>query len=146
MLAGLTFALLLSTAPRAWAEKSDKGDKGKKEEKPGPAKKMKILEVFPSKRYTIVAIKFYDAKGKVTAVKAGTFSWWSNFLKDRRKPAKKRRIDLAKVHYRKEKYTLKLVGYKRLCPPRTARLRVTFKGTEPRRRFRSTWKKRAKCR
>ena len=143
-LAVLTFVLFLGTALQARAADDEK--KGKKDKKPGPAEKMKIIEVFPSKSFTIVAVKFYDAKGKVTAVQAGTFSWWSNFLKDKRKPAKQRSIDLAKVHYRKKKYTLKLAGYKRLCPPRTARLRVTFKGTEPRKRFRKTWKKRAKCR
>jgi hypothetical protein len=130
----------------AWADDAKRSDKDeKKDKKPGPAKKMKILEVFPSKSFTVVSIKFYDAKGKETSVEEGTFAWWSNFLKDRRKPAKKRKIDLAKVHYRKGKYTLKLAGFKRLCPPRTAKIRVTFHGKKPKRRFRRTWKKRASC-
>ena len=140
--AALVAAVILIGAAPSFA----KPKKDKKKQPPGPAAKMKIEEVFPTNNYTVVKIRFYDAKGKLTKVKAGAFSWWSNFLKDRRKPAKKRQIDLSKVHYYKLRYTLKLAGYKKLCPPSTAKLRVTFKGTDPKKRFRKMWRKRAKCR
>ncbi|MCD6497670.1 MAG: hypothetical protein J7M25_05105 [Deltaproteobacteria bacterium] len=115
---------------------------------PGPAVKMKLLEVFPTQNYTVVTFKFYDAQGKVTKVLAGEFSYWSNFLNDRRAPASKRKFDLndkTKVSLHLKKYTIKLPGFKRLCPPRVARLRVTFKGQSPKKRFTKTWKKKAQC-
>lgn len=139
--AGVALLALLLTATVSIAK-----DKDKKEKPPGPATKMKIIEVFPTTNYTVVKLQFMDSKGKVTTVKEGTFSWWSNFLNDRRKPAKQRQIELSKVNYYKKNYTLKLVGFKKLCPPRVARLRITFDGTDPKKKFRQTWTKKATCR
>ncbi len=119
---------------------------GEPDNKPaGPPKTMKLLEVFPTQNYTVVSIKFFDAKGKVTKVQSGTFTYWSNFLLDKRAPAKKRKIEVSQASFHAGKYTLKLPGFKKLCPPRVARIKITFKSKTPRLRFVKSWSKKAQC-
>ena len=137
-ISAMVFGATLLWVGMAMAE--DAGDKPA-----GPPKSMKLLEVFPSQNYTVVSIKFFDAKGKVTKVSSGTFAYWSNFLLDKRAPAKKRKIDVSQASYHLGKYTLKLPGFKRLCPPRVARLTITFTSKSPRLRFRKKWTKKAQC-
>ena len=82
---------------------------------PGPPKSMKIEEVFTCKNYVIVDIKFRDANGKVTKVTSGTFYYWSNFLKDKRKPQNQRKFEDSEVHQHLGTYTLKLPGVAPSC-------------------------------
>ncbi len=134
--------LLPVLGARARAEGQDSS------KQPGPPVKMELLEVFPAQGNTYVAVKFYDAKEQPTRVTSGYFEYWSNFLKDKRQPASKRRLQLTdkdRVMEHNYKYTLKLPGVGRLCPPRVAKLRITFRSTSPKRRFTKTWKKRAQC-
>ncbi len=137
-ISAMIFGATMSWALNAVAGEADKPA--------GPPKTMKLLEVFPTENYTVVSIKFFDAKGKVTKVSSGTFSYWSNFLRDKRAPASKRKIDVSQASFHSGKYTLKLPGFKRLCPPRVARLSVTFKSQAPRLRFVKKWSKKAHCR
>lgn len=112
---------------------------------PGPPKKMKLEEVFISQNYCLVDLRFFDSQGKKTSPKTGTFYYWSNFLKGKRKPQSKRKFDVSKVANHKHKWTLKLPGVGKVCPPRMARLKITFTSKSPRIRIVRNWKKKATC-
>lgn len=142
--AGAAFPVIFLFAFIAFAESKDE-DKDK-EKPPGPAVKMELDQVFPTENYTVVRIKFFDAKGNQTTVKEGNFTWWSNFMKDQRKPAKARQVKLAEADEHNKNYSLKLPGIQKLCPPRVARLRINFNGTDPKRKFNRTWTQKAECR
>lgn len=127
---------------------ADAQEKPKKKAPPAPPKKMDIIEVFPTQNYTLVQLEFLDAKGKPTKVETGTFSWTSNFLVDKSKRAKEREApltDTERVQYRNGRYSLKLPGLKKVCPPSVARIKITFVSKSPKLKFVKNWSKKADC-